>query len=188
MPNWEKRIGESSMGGTNDLLLSTDTAGPEVIPVADQMENVADMIWSLLAQFRNIERNIPFVARLNKEGTRHAVVFVPSRLRQHVRSSAVQFIFAVPATLNNSRATYLRRLWILGKAKTSDSVFPIVGQGYYFGEELRVDGEVTYAEDVTVVGRWNDDVDSHDSAEEWADSPYDVSSLDIEWDSDGARW
>jgi hypothetical protein len=188
MPTWEKSIGESSMGGTKDLLLSADTAGPEVIPVADQMEDVADMIWSLLAQFRNIEWNIPLIARLNKEGTRHAVVFVPSRLRQHVRSIAVQFIFAVPAALNNPRATCLRRFWILRKAKTSDSVLSIVGQVYYFGEELRVDGEVTYAEDVTVVGRWNDDVDSYDSAEEWADSPHDVSSLDIEWDSDGARW
>ncbi|KAH8758151.1 heterokaryon incompatibility protein-domain-containing protein [Hyaloscypha finlandica] len=169
---------ESSMDSTDGSLFSANATGPEVIQEADHMKN---MIQGLLVHFRHVERNIPFVTHLNKEGTRHAILFVPSRLGQHVRSSTVQFLFAVPTALNNLESSCLRRLWILEKSKTSESVLSIVGQGYYFGDELRVDSEVSFAKDINVVGRWNDDEDSYDSAEEWANDLSDVPDLFMGW-------
>lgn len=187
-PLRRRRTERNSMGGTNDLLAKVDTVRPYVVRKADDMKEVANLIWDLLYSFRNIERTFPLIAGLNDEKARYAIMFVPSRLEQQIHSSTARFTFAVPAALNNPTAARVRRLWILEKAKTSDSAWSLIGQGYYFGEELRVVGDITYAVDVTVVGRWNNDVDSYDSAEEWSDFPQEVNDIyDIKWDSNGSR-
>lgn len=157
------------------------TTESEAIVEAVSTKHVVDAMLRLLGRSKHIERTRPLIMRLDKESVQHALIFLPSRLVKHMETGVFQYSLAVPAALNNPEATGLRRLWILEKAKTFEQSLSIVGQGCYLGPELAVDSEVIYAEGVSVVGRWNEDLDAYDSSDEWANHEIDVPDLDLMW-------
>ena len=174
-------------------LVDEDTSRRKVTKLADRIKDKEDLLLYLDIYFLYLERTIPFTMYLDKEGTRNAVIFIPRRLGQAIRNNRDRFVFTVPAALNNPAAIFLRRLWILEQTKpledtkTISSHLSIAGQGFYFGEDLTVDDKVTYEKDITVVGRWHEDVNEYDSADEWTNYPGGVPKLDIKWDAEGGR-
>jgi hypothetical protein len=139
----------------------------------NDIRTVADIISNTLPHFRNVKRSVPLIAQLDHEGTRHALLFVPSRLLRNDQGNLhiPEYTYAVPAAHNIPTAACTRRLWILADSKTVENSMAIVGQGYYFGETLTAGSEVAYAEGVKVVGRWVEDGDGYDSEDEWAGAP-----------------
>jgi hypothetical protein len=166
------------IGKTGPYVLE-NTAAENIYQVTEEL------IETVLVNLRFVERTTPWIVALNKAGTRHAIVFMPLRLCQ---KDWAQFTIAVPVALATPTAACVRRLWVLARSKTSASDLAMVGRGYYFGDEIRMNDDVTLIRGVTVSGRWQEDNDDYESAEEWDDDPDDVDEYGIEWDSDGGRW
>lgn len=143
-----------------------------------------ELIWELLCTLECISSTRPVTITLDNAKSRHAILFVPSRLDQHDLS---ELTFAVPVALAAPSAACVRRLWILEKSKVSNTNLALVGQGYYFGDILGVYDQVSYVRSVTVVGRWQEDISAYDSAEEWLQFDSDIEEGDLAWDSDGGR-
>lgn len=163
---------KSLVVAVNSLLSTEDGAAKQSFQVERSvMQLILPFLNELPIHFRHVSRTIPLEMRLNREGTQNAILFVPSRLKQYVESSTFTFHIAVPAALNTTEAAHVRRVWILEDAKTFQPALSIVGQGYSLGVDLTVDDEVSYTENMAVVGRWNDESDGYDSAEDWADDP-----------------
>ena len=151
----------------------------------EDMTALENIISNMLKQLTYIERTVPLAARIDSARHAHAILFIPSRLADENLSD---FRYAVPAALNDPKSALVRRLWILEESRTSDSRLSIVGQGFYFGQTLTENCEVTYVGDVTVAGRWNEDMDDeYESADNWVVFKDDISDIDIEWDANGGR-
>jgi hypothetical protein len=149
-----------------------------------RLPDAGRLLCRVLDEFRDVEKTTPLIMALNKTGTRYAIIFMLFRL---CLEKIDDLVLAVPVALATSTAACARRLWVLTKSDTSESALALVGQGYYFGDQLRVDDEVMCLKSTTVVGRRQENVDAYDSAEEWADHTDDVEDYDLEWDIDGGR-
>ncbi|KAH7074975.1 heterokaryon incompatibility protein-domain-containing protein [Paraphoma chrysanthemicola] len=171
-----------------EMLAGTETKAPDETPAVGNIEDVQDVVLSLLEHLRYVKRTAPMIVSLNKESTRHAIVFIPLRFSEAILCSSAHLSFAIPAVLNNPTTACLRRLWILSTSKISKSMLSIVGQGFYIGEQLDSDDEVTLVHNITVVGRWSDELNVYESEDEWSEDLGTAANLGLEWDSDGGRW